>query len=298
MEILDKILDALLDASIDTLKVFVIIFILYFAISFIEATIANKLSKYSKSSPIIGASVGLIPQCGFSVVASDLYKKKYISLGTLLAVFISCSDEALPIILSHGDKILSIIPLLLIKFLVAVGFGYLIDLLLKGKEEILERHHCDDDKMFIHKGCCHHEIEEDENEPFVKKHLIHPLLHSLKIILYVLIINIIFSVLVAFIGEETIKNFLNANVYVTPLLSAIIGLIPNCASSVIISELYVENGLTFAATISGLICNAGLGLVYLYKDKTAIKKNIIITSILFTIALLVGYITLFIELAI
>lgn len=293
---MEEILHALLHAFIDTLKIFAFILIIYFILSFIEGKIAKKFQKSSKFSPIIGASVGLIPQCGFSIVAADFYKKKYISIGTLIAVFIACSDEALPIILSNPNKFYMIFPLLLIKFVSAISFGYIIDLLFKGKTNLVKKHNHYEESL-IHKGCCHHEIEEHA-EGFIKKHIVHPLLHSLKISAYVLVINIVFALLIEFIGENSIKIFLNNNIYVTPLLSGLVGLIPNCASSVIISELYVVESLSFGAAISGLICNAGLGLVYLFKDKNNFKNSLLITILLFIISLIVGYLTLFIELMI
>ena len=126
--------------------------------------------------------------------------------------------------------------------------------------------------------------------------MLHPLIHSLKICLYVLIINITFNLIIHFVGENVIKNFLNNNIFITPLLSSLVGLIPNCASSVIISELFVESSLTFSATLSGLICNSGLGLIYLFKDKNKFKNAISIVITLFLISLLVGYTSLFIEL--
>lgn len=282
-------------ALIDTAKVFIVVLLIYFGLSFIEGKIAKKFQKSSKYSPIIGAAIGLIPQCGFSIVASDLYKKKHISVGTLLAVFIACSDEALPILLSSSDKILSVIPLFAAKFVLAISFGYLIDLVLKRRTIIIKKHN--HENTFIHKGCCHHEIEEHEEESFVKKHLVHPLLHTLKICAYVLVVNIIFELLIYYVGEANIKDFLNNNVYLTPLLSGLVGLIPNCASSVIISDLYVSDILTFSATLAGLISNAGLGLVFLFKDKKNIKKSILITLTLLSIAIISGYLSLLIELS-
>lgn len=282
-------------ALIDTAKVFIVVLLIYFGLSFIEGKIAKKFQKSSKYSPIIGAAIGLIPQCGFSIVASDLYKKKHISVGTLLAVFIACSDEALPILLSSSDKILSVIPLFAAKFVLAISFGYLIDLILKRRTIIIKKHN--HENTFIHKGCCHHEIEEHEEESFVKKHLVHPLLHTLKICAYVLVVNIIFELLIYYVGETNIKEFLNNNIYLTPLLSGLVGLIPNCASSVIISDLYVSDILTFSATLAGLISNAGLGLVFLFKDKKNIKKSILITLTLLSIAIISGYLSLLIELS-
>ena len=290
-----EIFEVILDAFLDTLKVLAIVFIVYFVLSFVEKKLASKFAKRSKVSPLIGASVGLIPECGFSVVAADMYKKSYISLGTIIAVFIACSDEALPIMLTSFDSIIMVLPLLAVKFVVAIAVGYLVDLILNKRQIIKEKHN---HEGFIHTGCCHHEIEQDDAEPFYKKHLLHPLFHSLKIALYIFIINLLFGFIIYFIGENSIKDFLDNNVYLTPILASLVGLIPNCSSSVIISELYVENALTFSATIAGLICNAGLGLIFLFKEKQLIKKTLTIMSILLLTSLFVGYIGLIIELAI
>lgn len=283
-------------AFIDTLIVFIVILLIYFVLSFFESKLAKKMAKKQKFSHVLGAAVGLIPQCGFSIVAADMYRSNYITMGTLLAVFISTSDEALPILLASPSKILSIIPLLIIKFVIAIFFGFIIDLIFKRKQIINYKQTSNHNhKEVIHTGCCKHDIG-NEKEDFLKSHIIHPLLHSIKICAYVLIINIIFSTTIYFIGENTIKNFLDSNVYLTPLLSSLIGLIPNCASSVIITELFISSSLTFSATLSGLICNAGLGLIYLFKDKKQIKNTLLIVTLLFSISLIIGYGSLFIEL--
>lgn len=290
---MEELKHELIHSVLETINVFVVLFALYILLSFIEEKISNKFKKSNKYSPLLGSLIGLIPQCGFSIVSSDLYRKKHISLGTLLAVFIVCSDEAIPIFLSHPDKALSLIPLLIIKLITAIFFGYLIDFILAKKQQLKERKLLDNKENILHKGCCHSHIHEKE-EKKLHKHFIDPLLHSLKIIIYVFIINILFTLFIYFIGEDKIANFLNSNIYLTPLFSSIIGLIPNCASSIIISELYINNTISFAATISGLICNAGLGLIYLYKDKTQLKNSLLVTLLLFLIANFVGYLLLLI----
>ena len=285
-----ELLLALTDALLDTLKVFVVVFLIYILFSFIEGKIAKKFEKQSKFSPLIGASIGLIPQCGFSIVSADLYRKKYISMGTLLAVFIACSDEALPVLLSYPDKLYILIPLLLIKFIIAVIFGYLIDFIYK--KQIIHPTH--QEEILVHSGCCHHEIEQ-EKESNLKKHFLHPLIHSLKIGVYVLIVNLLFALLIYFVGENSIKVFLNRNLYLTPVLAGLVGLIPNCASSVILTELYISSALSFGALMSGLICNAGLGLIYLFKDKKNMKNAFLMMFILYMISMISGYFILLIE---
>ena len=282
-------------AILDTINVFIVIFIIYILLSFVEDKLTQKIEKNNKYSPIIGASIGLIPQCGFSVVSADLYRKDKISIGTLLAVFISCSDEALPILLSNANKIVSIIPMFILKFVIAIAFGYLIDLFIKRKKLLIfQRNKTSFSIKDAYLGNYKNKIKQTP----INKHLTIPLLHSLKICIYVLIINLVFGLLIHYIGEDNIKQFLNSNIYITPLLATLIGLIPNCASSIIIAELYLVGSLPFAATLAGLMCNAGLGLIFLFKDKSKIKDSLKVSGLLVFISLFTGYITLIIELLI
>lgn len=273
--------DVIIDALIDSAKVFGFAFILYVIFSFVEEKVTNMLLHHKKTSPIIGSLCGLIPQCGVSVVASDMYLKSHITMGCLVSVFFACSDEALPILLSDTSHAIYVIPLLLIKLIGGFVLGYAVDLFIKRKdiEEELEE---------THVGCCHHHIEEENK---LKEHLIHPLIHSFKIFIYVLIVNFIFGSIIYIIGgEDKIISFLSNNIYLTPLLSSIVGIIPNCASSVLISEFFLLNGIPFGALVSGLCMNAGLGFVYLLKNKKHLKDVLIIFMILFVASVSTGYI--------
>lgn len=292
------LLHVLEHSLIDSLKVLVVVIIMNIIISFFEGKLANKINKDSRSSSLVGAAIGIIPQCGFSIVASDMYQKKRISLGTLIAVFIATSDEALPIILSSQDKILTVIPLILVKLVVGFIVGILVDMIINK----INRPISFDDALIntdevIHKGCCSHTIEEhgDKRKIFIKDHFLHPFVHSLKIFIYVFIINFIFGTIVHYVGEDTISNFLLKFKYLTPLISSLIGLIPNCASSVIVTNLYVQGSIAFGSAIAGLITNAGLGLAFLFKEKKNIKVNLLIIAILVSTALICGYLGLFIE---
>ena len=288
---IEVLLDALKDSSI----VLAVVFISYILISFIEDKISKALQKHRKAAPFFGALFGLIPQCGVSVVASDLYIKRHLTMGTIVAVFFACSDEALPIIFSNPNKIIMLIPLLLIKLILGLLIGFIVDLIFtSNKKEVEEHnHHCIGEEIEVHTGCCNHAIDDQEESKW-HKHLVHPLLHSLKIFAYVLCCNIIFSLLVYYIGEDNISQFLNTNKHLTPLVSTLVGLIPNCASSVIITNLYTNSYLPFGAALSGLCVNAGLGFVILFKEKSLLKETFTILGILFIISLIVGYTCLFI----
>ena len=266
----------------DSLKVLIITFLLFFFISFIEKFIKKILKNHKKLGPLAGASVGLVPQCGITILASELYMKSHITMGTLAAAFFACSDEALPILLST-DKRIYAIPLLLVKLIGGFILGFMIDLFIKKKEEQKE-------KINEHNGCGH-----EHKESFMHNHIIHPLIHTLKIFLYVLIANIVFGYIIHFIGgEEALANFISKHTLLAPIFSVLVGLIPNCVSSILLVELFSISGISFGAMLAGLCVNSGLGILYLFKNKKCIKDAIIITLILCLSSLLVGYILIFI----
>lgn len=283
--------DVLIDALIDSLKIFIVVFIIYVILSFVEDKIAKskKFSKENKLSPLIGASAGLVPQCGLGVVAADMYVKGHITMGTLVAVFVACSDEAVPIMMSDTSKIKWVLPVLIVKFISAFIIGYLVHMFhhkeTKDVHDHLEHCHHHED---VHVGCCNHHID-DKKENVLHAHIIHPLIHSLKLFIYVLIVNLIFGFIIYGVGEDAIAKFISNNKYLTPFYSAIVGMIPNCASSVVITELYISSGLSFGATIAGLIMNAGLGMVVLIKNKSMWRKTLVILAIMLSSSLIIGY---------
>ncbi len=284
-------LDLLLDCLIDSAWILLFAFVMYVILSFFEGKVAKVLEKNKKWGPAFGSLVGIVPQCGISVVASDLYVKEHITMGTLVAIFVACSDEALPIIFTDfSGKWYMGFALIGIKIVGGFIFGYLIDVIFrKSEQKKVHDHleHCEGDEH-SHIGCCGHEIEEEENK--WKKHLVHPLVHSLKIFAYALIISYLFGcIFEIWVGEENFINFLNQNYYLTPLVSVLVGLIPNCASSVLISSMYVAGGLPFGALVAGLVANAGLGPLYLFRHKTTWKKGLLIEGLLIVIGLILGY---------
>ena len=274
---------ALEHSFIDSIYVFIISYIILVLISFFELKIHNFLAKNKKTAPICGAAAGLVPQCGVPVICSDMYIKKHITLGTLIAVFISASDETLPILLSNKDTVLDAIILIAVKFVYAILIGFLVDLFYKSKEcnEVISD--CDTNSCHCHEG-----------KSFGYKHFVHPLLHSLYIFIYVFVISFIFNAIIELVTEEAFNSFLSSNKYLSPLLTTLVGLIPNCSSSVIITKLYVLDGIPFSALLSGSIMNAGLGLLFLLKKKSKIKDVLLVYAIIFLAALLLGYLLLLI----
>lgn len=297
--------DWLLDALIDSAKLLPFLFIAYILIECIESLTAKKVgsSKFYKGkwAPLVGASFGMVPQCGFSVVATDLYSRQKITIGTLIAIFISTSDEAVPILLSNmtSVKILYILLALLgAKLVIGVVSGYLVDFVanriikikpIGAEDNTLKEceQNCAEHEV-VHKGCCGHDIEEDHVHP-AKQYVLHPLIHTLKIFAYILIVNIVFGALIYFVGEDKISAFLTNAKYFAPLFAAIIGLIPNCAASVVLTNLMLIGGLSFSACLAGLIVNAGIGYLILFKQNKNQKTNFLIIGIMTFIGVLTGY---------
>ncbi len=282
----EELLHVLEHAFIDSIKIFPFLLIAYIIIELIEYYASNKMQKTlsGKSAPLFGALFGLVPQCGFSVVAADMYSKRMITMGTLMAVFIATSDEAIPLMLANPDSARMLLPLLLIKLVFALLVGYLIDFVLKSKiqrpiSNVSEEHHT---------GCCHHEIEGKRNK-WVEL-LVHPLMHSLKILAYIFIFNLIFGLIIMWVTEDALINFLQSSSILAPFIAGLIGLIPNCASSVILTELFIMNGIDFGALVAGLCVNAGLGMVFLFKNNKNLKENLFIISMLYVLSVALGYV--------
>lgn len=276
--------DIILDAFLDTVKVFPFLLVIYILIEFLEHRTSftrNRKILQGNLAPLIGTATGLVPQCGFSVMAANLYDKGLIRTGTLLAVLIATSDEAFIILLSSGTAAAAIMPLVVIKLLVGVGVGYLVNFIYSA-EKLAEG-----DVEEIHAYSCG---REHDGKSELKIYLIGPLLHSLKIALYLLIVNLVFGFVIDAVGEETIASAMIGGVYFQPFITALIGLIPNCASSVIITGAYINNAITFGSCVAGLCANAGLGLVVLYKNTKKIKRNIVFTIVLYIISAAAGLI--------
>lgn len=270
-------LDILLDALIDTLKIIPFLFIVFFIMELLEHKISvknkNVLKKAGKTGPIFGSILGSFPQCGFSVAATNLYASRIITMGTLIAIYLSTSDEMLPILISSSASIKLILSIILTKIIIGMVCGIIIDLIFRKKEnekihEICEHDHCD----------CEHSILKSSIK------------HTLNITLFIFIMSLLLNALIYFIGEENIsKLFLKGSIF-CPFISSVIGLIPNCASSVIITELYLNSAITYGSMISGLLTGSGVALMALFKVNKDKKEDFKILGILYFIGVLSGII--------
>ena len=273
-------IDVVIDTLIDSVKLLPFLFVTYIIMEYLEHKTSNKvksaIQKSGKFGPLIGGLLGTIPQCGFSVAATNLYATRIINIGTLLAVYLATSDEMIPIMISEGIPIITIIKILGIKLIIAVIVGFLINLIIQTRKnteeekivDLCEKEHCD----------CEHGI------------LKSALKHTVNIFVFIVIIIFIINMIVYFIGEENISNFLQANPVLAPVLASLIGLLPNCASSVILTQLYVQNVISVSTMIAGLLVGAGVGLAVLFKMNKKLKENIEIVVLLVVIGTLSGII--------
>ena len=280
---LEEIMEIIADALLDSLKVFPFLFLMYVLIEFLENSTnitKNKNILRGRLAPLLGAATGIIPQCGFSVMAAKLYDKKIIRTGTVLAVFLATSDEALIILLSEGTKAFAVMPVIAIKFVVAVAVGYLLNGLYRN-ESLSEL----SENEAIRGNACGHDHEEDSK---VRRYLLHPLVHSVQIFAYILVVNLAFGFAMHF-AEVPITNFLEQGLWFQPLIAGLVGLIPNCASSVLVTQSYVLGAISFGGMMAGLCANAGLGFVILFKNVKSWKRNLALLGILYVISVAVGY---------
>lgn len=301
---MEEFLHILQHSLIDTAKMIPLLFAIYLLIEFLEYKnvfkFQNSKMLKGKSSPVMGALFGSIPQCGFSVVSSELYAERKISIGALIAVFVATSDEAVPIMLSNYKSIPALLVLILTKIVVAILIGYLAMFFHKkffeSKLQPKHEHHHDEHEHEEHEeeheehahACCHHDTNSS------KFNWKHPIIHCVKITAYIFVINVLMGTLVELVGENNLIAFLTSSKYFQPLFAVVIGLIPNCASSVILTELYLMGGLTFGSIITGLSVNAGLGLLILFRKNKNIKENLFIVFSLIIPSLIIGYILHFI----
>lgn len=284
------ILHILEHSILDSLKMLPFLFAAFLIIEAVEqfssGFLNRALAKFGKAGPVAGALLGCIPQCGFSVVASNLYAGRIITLGTLMAVFLSTSDEAILILLSYPGHTRNIMKILIVKVLIAVAAGFLIDFLVHldrihrsffGKNNENREEHIHE----ICHGCgCH------EHGGILKP----ALRHTLKIFVYILIFTAILNLIIEVIGIEQLSEYLLSNSVLQPVLAAVIGLIPNCAASVMLTQLYLEGVLSFASIISGLCASAGIGIVVLFKMEHDKKLCFKILGLLLGISIAAGLI--------
>lgn len=270
-------LDVIVDTLLDGIKLIPFLFIAFLILELLEHKLSGKnkkiIEKSGKFGPIIGSMLGAFPQCGFSVAATNFYSTRIITLGTLISIYLSTSDEMLPLLISEGVDIKLIIKVLGIKILIGMISGFIIDLIFRKKE-----------KNHIHDFC------EEEHCNCKNGVLISTIKHTLNITLFIIIISFILNTIIYYVGEDTLGNLIFRKKVLGPILSSLIGLIPNCASSVVITQLYLGNVISFGAMMSGLLTGSGVAILVLFKVNKNLKENLKILGIVYIIGVISGII--------
>ena len=273
-----EVLHILHHTIIDTVKLLPFLLIAYLIMEYIEHKTSDKtketIKKSGKYGPIVGSILGAFPQCGFSVTATNLYAGRVITLGTLFAVYLSTSDEMLPILLSEGVNGVLILKILAIKILIGMFVGFALDFILRKTNN-------QNEKETTIESVCEHEhchCEEGIFRSAIK--------HTVSIFAFILVISLILNVIIEFIGEDTLGKLVLNNPILGSFIACLIGLIPNCASSVILTQLYLSNVINLAVMIGGLLVNAGVALIVLFRVNNNQKQNIKITITLYPICLI------------
>ena len=278
--------DWVLDAIIDSIHLLPFLFFIFVIIEISEFYFSKKIHSsiiYNKKRSIFIASLASIfPQCGFSVMASSLYTNKIISRGCLIAVYLGTSDECLPILLAHPDKIYFVIPVVLTKFIIAMAAGYFLDFVWSKFKNNIQNNNDANCNINEEIGCCHHSLETKNKRELI----LHPIFHTINIFAFILVITLILNYLLVHLSLSDVL-FKQTNSFVLCVLSSLIGLIPNCAVSIALTMMLIKGHITFGAAMAGLLSNSGLGLIILLKNND-LKDNLKIISIILLISILSG----------
>lgn len=280
----DKMLDVIADTLLDSIKLLPFLFLTYLAMEYLEHRTSSKTKRLIKDSgkagPFLGALLGAFPQCGFSAAASNLYAGRVITLGTLIAIYLSTSDEMIPVFISEQVGVGLILKVLIAKIVIGMVMGFIIDLLIRsfrkqGETEIsikiggvCEHDHCHCEKSIVRSS----------------------LKHTLTIFIYIVVISFILNTAIHFIGEDTLASVILNRPVIGPLIATLVGLIPNCAASVVLTQLYLGNVMSLGAMMGGLLAGAGVGILVLFKENRNVKENLKILGIMYTIGAVCGII--------
>ena len=270
--LLDVIFETLLDAA----KMMPILYLAYLLMEVLEQHAGEKINqsiaKVGKAGPLLGAALGIVPQCGFSGAIAGFYAGGIATLGTLIAVFLSTSDEMLPLMISEGVQAGVLLKILLSKFAAGVVFGYLVDLVFRGHteahiEDICEQDHCDCENTNIWLAAA---------------------IHCLKVMGLILLVTFLLNLAFELGGADIFKNILPDIPVVSEILAGLVGLIPSCSASVLLTELYLNGVIHAGALIAGLSANAGVGLLVLFRQHRHLTGNFKITGLLYACSVAAG----------
>ena len=262
--------DVLADAIKDTLYIIPFLFVTYLAMEWLEHKTGGRaqaaIQRAGAAGPVVGAVVGAVPQCGFSAAAATLWAGRVITLGTLFAVFLSTSDEMLPIFLAEQVPLDVIVKIIGAKIVIGMVMGFIVDAALRIARRI-------DAPLHIHELCEHDHCHCHDGEGGILKSAVK---HTLQVTVFIFVITIVLNAVLEVVGEDVLAEFLAANPALSVFGSALVGLVPNCAASVVIAQLYVEGVLGSGAMLAGLLVSAGVGLLVLVRTNRRPRENVAI----------------------
>lgn len=284
---LDALFDAILDAVLDSLKILPFLFVTYLIMEYLESHTEDRVRDLVKRAgwmgPFWGGLLGAVPQCGFSAAASNLYAGRAISLGTLIAIFLSTSDEMIPIMISEAVPVTKMLKLLLVKLIIGILCGFLIDGFCHIRSS-RKTGQPEDGEDFLIERLCEKEHCHCESGSIVGS----ALKHTLHIILFVFAITVLLNLAFLFLGEDRLTAVISSRPITGMFLSALIGLIPNCGASVLLTQMYLHGVLPASHLIAGLLDGAGVGLLILFRVNPDQKENLRITLLLYLLAVVFG----------
>lgn len=284
---LDALFDAILDAVFDSLKILPFLFVTYLIMEYLESHTEDRVRDLVKRAgwmgPFWGGLLGAVPQCGFSAAASNLYAGRAISLGTLIAIFLSTSDEMIPIMVSEAVPVTKMLKLLLVKLIIGILCGFLIDGFCHIRSS-RKTGQPEDGEDFLIERLCEKEHCHCESGSIVGS----ALKHTLHIILFVFAITVLLNLAFLFLGEDRLTAVISSRPITGMFLSALIGLIPNCGASVLLTQMYLHGVLPASHLIAGLLDGAGVGLLILFRVNPDQKENLRITLLLYLLAVVFG----------
>lgn len=276
--------DIIIDTLVDFLKLVPFLFITYLVMEWIEHSTyegsENLIKKAGKAGPFVGALLGILPQCGFSAAGSTFFAGRVISLGTLIAIYLSTSDEMIPVMIASKAPLSMIIKIIVIKVICAIIAGLLIDLFIvpikKADTTIDIDELCTDESCGCKSGG--HNI------------LVPAIRHTVKTGLFILAVSFVLNVTMGYAGKSVISNLFTDIPFVENIIAAVVGLIPNCAASVALTTLYIDGAISFSALMSGLLSGAGVGLIVLFRVNNHQKENLRILTILYAFSVIFGFV--------
>lgn len=272
--------DIILDTLMDGIRLLPFLFVTYLVMEYIEhkmsAGARRVVQTSGKFGPLIGSIAGIFPQCGFSAAAASLYAGRVITRGTLIAIFLSTSDEMLPVFISRQVPVRVILSVLGMKVVIGMAAGFLVDLLFSVVKKQPEQ------EMDIHHMCEHDHCHCEDG--ILKSALVH----TAQIFFFIILVSFILNLVIDGVGEESLTEIILNQPLIGSLLSGAVGLIPNCAASVVITQLYLDGAMSLGAMMSELLVGAGVGLIVLFRTNDSLKENLTMTGILYVIGVVAG----------